>query len=216
MLWILPGIIASYLIGSIPTAYVFGRMLKGIDIRSFGSGNIGATNALRVLGRGPGIAVLAIDILKGFLPVLLIGGLILKKTGLPQELVLLTLGLSCICGHIWTIFLNFNGGKGIATTLGVLIGLAFRIGGLNIVLGLLVLTWLIVFLATRLVSLASIIGAIALPLYLIIFRQSLIMVSAGAVLALFSIYRHKENLKRILQGKEKKLSFRKSQATAIK
>lgn len=207
MAWITAGILISYLIGSIPTAYIFGRLFKAIDIRQHGSGNVGATNALRVLGKGPGIAVLAIDILKGLLPVLFLGGLILKKTAFSQEIILVCLGMSCICGHIWTLFLNFNGGKGVATTLGVLIGLSFRISGLTPVLGMILLTWLLVFLPTRFVSLSSIVSALALPFYLACFGQSRFMIFTGAVLSLFTIYRHKENLKRLSQGKEKKLSL---------
>jgi acyl phosphate:glycerol-3-phosphate acyltransferase len=210
MLWILAGTLVSYLTGSIPTAYIFGRALKGIDIRSHGSGNIGATNALRVLGKGPGLIVLCLDILKGLLPVLLIGGFILKRSTVSPELILIPLGVGCICGHIWTIFLNFNGGKGIATTLGVLIGFAFRINGLNAVLVMLVLTWLLFFMLTRMVSLASIVGALSLPFYLVLSGQSRILLLTGIVLSLFTIYRHKENVRRILRGTEKKLLFNKS------
>lgn len=216
MLWILAGIILSYLAGSIPTAYIFGRLLKGIDIRNYGSGNIGATNALRVLGKGPGITVLVIDILKGFLPVLLLGGFILTKTAFKPELTLIFLGISCICGHIWTLFLNFNGGKGIATTLGVLIAIACKISGLSLVLWLAVFTWLLVFLVFRYVSLASVISAITLPFYMAIFGQSKIMLLTGIILSCFAIYRHKENVRRLIAGTEKKLSFGKQQPVANK
>lgn len=211
MLWILAGITSSYLIGSIPTAYVAGRCLKGIDIRTHGSGNIGATNALRVLGKGPGLLVLVLDILKGTLPVLFIGGFLVKKTAIPQEIVLISVGLACICGHIWTVFLNFNGGKGIATTLGVLIGLAFTISGLTMVLVLLLLTWLIIFLFSRLVSLASIITALVLPLYLAVFNQPKALLFSSFILTAFTVFRHKENLKRLLAGKEHKLTFTRTQ-----
>jgi glycerol-3-phosphate acyltransferase PlsY len=213
MLWILAGTIVSYLIGSIPTAYIFGRLLKGIDIRTQGSGNIGATNALRVLGKGPGITVLVLDILKGMLPVLIIGGYVLRRTGFAPELALIPIGVGAICGHIWTVFLNFNGGKGVATTLGALIGLAFSVPGLNAVLGLVVLTWLAVFLVSRVVSLASIIAALALPALMFVFHQSTALLCTGGVLTAFTLYRHKGNVKRLLEGKEKKLSFGKPQPT---
>jgi len=210
MRWILAGILLSYLIGSIPTGFIFGRLLKGIDIREHGSGNIGATNVLRTLGTVPGIIVLVIDILKGLLPVLILGGLIMKKTaGIPQELVLIPLAIACICGHIWTVFLNFNGGKGIATSLGALIGLAFSVNGLNIILILVVLTWLLVFLLSRMVSLASIIAAILLPALMAVFGQSRLLLIGGVLLALFALYRHTENIKRILMGTEKKIVFKK-------
>lgn len=210
MLWILSGIIGSYLIGSIPTGYIFGRALKGIDIRNHGSGNIGATNALRVLGKRTGICVLALDILKGFLPVMIFGAIIMEKTAFSAEQSLLPLALAAICGHIWTVFLNFNGGKGIATTLGALIGLAFKIPGLNNVLALLLLTWLLFFILTRMVSLASIISSLAMPVYMALYAQPKIILASGILLSLFSLYRHKGNMKRIIEGTEKKLSFGKS------
>ncbi|MBP7216705.1 MAG: glycerol-3-phosphate acyltransferase, partial [Candidatus Omnitrophica bacterium] len=141
MLWILLGIIISYCIGSFPTAFVFGRLIKGIDIRQFGSGNVGATNALRVLGKKVGITVLCIDIAKGFICVFVIGyffqGLIPETLAIVSRLLF---GVSCIIGHNWTIFLQFKGGKGVASTLGVLIGLAATIPGLYIVLLLVLAT----------------------------------------------------------------------------
>lgn len=203
MLWILSGIIISYLAGSIPTAYIFGRALKGIDIRKFGSGNVGATNALRVLGKGPGITVLILDILKGFLSVLALGNFIgARTTFIPDEALRFILGLICVCGHNWTIFLNFKGGKGLATTLGVLFGLAVKIEGLMLILGLSILLWLIVFIIARIVSLASIISAAALPILTIVFKQDKFLISFSLIFSALVIFRHKSNLKRIFQGKE--------------
>ena len=210
MLWIITGLISSYLIGSIPNAYIFGRLLKGIDIRNSGSGNVGATNALRVLGKGPGITVLFLDILKGFLVVFFLGGFLSPKIAfLSSETLLLFLGLSCICGHNWTLFLNFKGGKGIATTLGVLLGLAFKIAGLKLILALLLITWFAVFISTRIVSLASIAAGIALPIYLFLFKQSGILLVASTILSLFIILRHKSNLQRLVKGQEPRLNFKK-------
>lgn len=193
-------IIAGYLIGSIPTAYIFGRVLKGIDIRKFGSGNVGATNALRVLGKGPGICVLLLDIIKGFIPVFFLG---------HTELLRIIFGVSCIIGHNWTVFLNFKGGKGVATTLGVLLGLAFSIKGIGIALTITVLAWLIVFLSTRIISVASIISSLAFPLAVILLKQTPTIIYASLILAFFIILRHKANIKRLLQGKEPKTTFRK-------
>ena len=211
MLWIITGITTSYLIGSIPTAYIFCRLLKGEDIRKVGSGNVGATNALRVLGKGWGITVLILDILKGAIPVIIIGDILAAKIFfLTDEQIRVIIGFCCIAGHNWTIFLNFKGGKGVATTIGVLMGLAFTVSGLNVVLGLLLLTWILVFLISRIVSLASIIAFAALPIYAIIFRQSKFLITASAILAILAIIRHKANLKRLLQGKEPRLSFKKS------
>jgi glycerol-3-phosphate acyltransferase PlsY len=208
MLWILPAIIVSYLVGSVPTAYIFGRLLKNIDIRKFGSGNVGATNALRVLGKWPGITVLILDVIKGVLPVIFLGDFLLLRSTLDPQAALIILGLSCIAGHNWTIFLNFKGGKGMATTLGVLIGLAFRIADLKIILALLILIWLSVFLITRIVSLASLISALALPVSMVLFKQSVILVITSLILSAFVILRHKSNLSRLLRGKETKLTFK--------
>jgi len=210
MLWILIGIITSYFLGSIPTAYIFGRLVKGIDIRNFGSGNVGATNALRVLGRGPGVAVLILDILKGFLAVVILGNLfIVKAMLLPEETLRLILGLSSICGHNWTVFLNFKGGKGIATTLGVLLGLSTKIAGLKLILALLILTWFLIFFVSRIVSVASVLTGIALPVFMVVFKQSHVLVSSGVLLCIFVILRHKNNLERVFAGKEPRLNFNK-------
>jgi glycerol-3-phosphate acyltransferase PlsY len=208
MPWIILGIIISYLIGSIPTGYIFGRLLKGLDIRKFGSGNVGATNVLRVLGKWPGISALLLDILKGFLPIIFLGNFIFPRTTVSAEILYISLGISCIAGHNWTVFLGFKGGKGIATTLGVLLALAFKITGLNLILGLLILTWLVVFSLTRIVSLASVISALSLPIYILLFKQSGIIISSSIILSLFVILRHKSNLIRLFQGKESRLSFK--------
>ncbi|MBU4251882.1 MAG: glycerol-3-phosphate 1-O-acyltransferase PlsY [Candidatus Omnitrophica bacterium] len=211
MLLTIAALLISYLIGSIPTAYLFGRVLKGIDIRKVGSGNVGATNALRVLGKGPGITVLIIDILKGLIVVSFLGDYFKYKEILWQvENLRIIMGLCCICGHNWTIFLQFKGGKGIATSLGVLLGLALRINGLNIVIGILITIWFAVFFLFRIVSLASIIAAIGLPAACIFFKQSLLMITVSLVLCILVIIRHKANLLRIFQGKEPRLNFKKS------
>jgi glycerol-3-phosphate acyltransferase PlsY len=211
MLWIILGILTSYLIGSIPTAYIWGRVLKGIDIRKFGSGNIGATNALRVLGKGPGIAVLLLDILKGFVTVIFIGNLIAANTQIISgQNTRMLIGLSCISGHNWTIFLSFKGGKGIATTLGVLLGLSLKVAGLNSVIALSLLTWFLTILLVRIVSVASVVTALFLPLFMFIFRQSKVFILASLLLSLFAVLRHKSNLLRVFQGKEPRLKFKKT------
>ena len=209
MLWIITGVITSYLIGSIPTAYLFGRLLKGIDIRKFGSGNIGATNALRVLGKGPGITVLLLDILKGFVTVVFVGNYLAPHVTIPGATLRIILGVCCICGHNWTVFLNFKGGKGVATTLGVLLGFSAAISCLKPIFLLMILTWLAVFLIFRIVSLASIVTGIALPAYLYIFTRSMALICFGFLLCIFIILRHKSNIKRLLKGEEPKLSFKK-------
>lgn len=211
MLWIIIGIITSYLIGSIPTAYIFGRVLKGIDIRKEGSGNVGATNALRVLGKKAGISVLIIDILKGFISVVLIGNIILAKTDfLSSENLRILLGLSCVFGHNWTVFLNFKGGKGMATTLGILLGLTTQIAGLKNILVITILIWLAVVFIFRIVSISSVASAVALPVLMVIFKQSNTLIILSFILSAFVILRHKANLKRFIEGKEPKISFKKA------
>lgn len=210
MLLTIVALLASYLLGSIPTAYLFGRALKGIDIRKVGSGNVGATNALRVLGKGAGITVLVIDILKGLIAVTFLADLCVNKPILWQAQNLrIFMGLCCICGHNWTVFLQFKGGKGIATSFGVLLGLSMKVPGLNIVVGLVIVTWMVVFFSTRMVSLASIIGAIALPVLCFFFKQPILITLASLLLCIFVIIRHKANLTRIFQGKEPCLYFKK-------
>ena len=200
MLRITLGILISYLVGSIPWAYIFGRLLKGIDIRQFGSGNVGATNALRVLGRGPGIVVLVLDILKGVLTVVILG---------QTEILSIVFGLCCICGHNWTVFLKFKGGKGVATTLGVLLGLAIKISGLRLILGLLAITWFGVFTFSKIISLSSVVTAIVFPVYTVLFKRFLkqpnVLICLSVILSILIILRHKSNLKRLFQGKEPRL-----------
>lgn len=198
--------IISYLIGSIPTAYLFVRILKGVDIRSIGSGNVGATNAMRVLGKGLGITVLLLDILKGFIPVVFLGNIFLSS-GVPisEEFLKVILGIAVICGHNWNVFLQFKGGKGIASSLGVLLGLAINLTALRVVLLLLFLTWVAVFLIFRIVSLASLATALGLPLYIFLYSRSRLLMAASIILSLFTILRHKANIKRLLQGKESRL-----------
>lgn len=206
MLWTIIALLVSYLLGSIPTAFLFGKILKGIDIRKVGSGNVGATNAMRALGKGPGITVLLLDIIKGFIATYYLANYFIGKPVLFQEQNLrIFMGLCCICGHNWTIFLQFKGGKGIATTFGVLLALSLKIAGLNIVIGLVIVTWFLIFIFTRTVSLASILAAIALPLFSVFLKQSISLILLSLLLCFFVIIRHKTNLVRILQGKEPRL-----------
>jgi len=190
-------------VGSVPTAYIFARSLKGIDIRHVGSGNIGATNAMRVLGKAPALVVLVLDMLKGIIAVIFVADLIASKTPtMGSQALRGTFGLASICGHNWTIFLNFKGGKGVATTFGVLLALAIKISSLRFIFAILLVTWLAVFFVTRIVSLASVSSAIALPITMIIFKQSGILIGSSVLIALLVTLRHKANLQRFLQGKE--------------
>ena len=199
---IILGIIISYFIGSIPTAYIYGKLYKGIDIREHGSGNAGATNVFRVLGKIPGIIVLVIDILKGVLPVVIVAVL-----GSTQVIERILFAVCAVCGHNWTIFLNFKGGKGIATSLGVLIGLTIKIASIRIVLILTVLSWLVSFAITGIVSLSSIIAGTFLPVIMVFSGQSFEIICLGVVFCIFVTLRHRPNIKRLLAGKEPKVKL---------
>ena len=196
-------ILAAYLLGAIPTAYIFGRLLKGLDIRQHGSGNMGATNAFRVLGKGPGTAVLLIDIIKGLIPVAFVA----PALGLNNPLALVIIGLIAVCGHNWTVFLQFKGGKGIATTLGVLIGLSMVISGLRPVLLYTVATWVILFLTFGYVSLASIFASVVMPSCMVIVSAPFALVAMSILLCTFIVFRHRANITRLLQGKESRVKL---------
>ncbi len=210
MLLTITALLISYLIGSIPTAFLFARLLKGIDIRKVGSGNVGATNAMRALGKGPALLVLFLDIFKGFLPVVFLADLFWGSQVIfsAQDLSIL-IGLACICGHIWTVFLQFKGGKGIATSFGVILGLAFKIPGLLPVIGLLILIWFSIFLFFRIVSLASVCSAAALPVFSFLFQLPPMFSYISLLLSFFTIFKHKTNLARIFKGQEPRLDFKK-------
>ncbi len=206
LLYFVIGVFISYLIGSFPTAYILGRILKRIDIRKFGSGNVGATNAFRILGRTAGISVLIIDILKGIIPVVFISEFIIYHIPfLTPEIIRIILGLTAVLGHNWTIFLNFKGGKGVATSLGVLIGLGIKISNFSYVLFGLVSVWLLALLISRMVSLASILAALALPGFMSLFIKSKDLIMISLFFSLFMILRHKSNIQRILQGREPRI-----------
>ena len=199
-------IILSYLLGSIPVGYILSRALKGIDIRRYGSGNFGATNVFRVVGPAAGVVVLVLDMFKGVIPVTLVADFLLRNLAdYNQILVRLLLGVVAVCGHNWTIFLKFKGGKGVATTAGALLGLSFKIPSLGLIAGLCLGVWVLTVLTTGLVSLGSILASIAFPVFALIFNQPFKLLIFGVVLCLFVVYRHKSNIRRLLRGEEKKI-----------
>jgi acyl phosphate:glycerol-3-phosphate acyltransferase len=187
--------IASYLLGSIPTGFLWGKA-RGIDIRTVGSGNIGATNVLRTLGKGPGITVLLIDVAKGFLPVFFIPRLFpdLERSGLQ-----IVCCLSVIAGHNWTCWLKFKGGKGVATSAGAL--LAFL--PLPLLCGFGV--WGIVFGIRRYVSLASICAAAVIPIATWFIEKDVTLLIFTTMLGLVVLYKHKANIQRLLAGTETRI-----------
>jgi len=193
----------AYLLGAIPTGYWCGKMLKGIDIREHGSKNMGATNVLRVLGKGPGSAVLAIDILKGVIPVTLFANVL----GLNDPLVLVLTGVAAVAGHNWTVFLNFKGGKGVATSLGVLIGLAIQIPGIRPVLFLTIASWAAVFFLFGYVSLASIIASVVLPVLMVVYNAPFPIIAMSMLLCVFIVLRHRTNISRLIKGRENRIKL---------
>lgn len=197
------GLWISYFLGAIPTAYIVGKIYKGIDIRRHGSGNVGATNVFRVMGKGAGIFVLCVDILKGVLAVSVVADFL----GLREVLHRVLLALVVVSGHNWTVFLDFKGGKGIATSLGALIGLTVSIAAIRPVVFWTVLVWLACFLGTGFVSLASIVAGVILPISMVWTGQEFPLVVLGVILCVLVVVRHRPNIKRLLAGQEPRVNF---------
>lgn len=192
-------VVLGYLIGSISFSFLFGRIFNGIDIRKHGSGNAGATNTLRVLGPVPALIVLALDIAKGVLAVWVGWWFHAEDILLP-----ILSGLAVIIGHNWPVFFAFRGGKGIATMIGVVATLCFWPGLAAGVVGIASIFF------TRYVSLGSLLFSLLLPFSLWAFGYPRELIVFAIVLALLAFYRHRGNIVKIVQGKENKISFRKS------
>lgn len=203
-------ILLAYLLGSLATGYWAGRWLKGIDIREHGSGSTGATNVLRTLGTGPGVVVLLIDVLKGVGAIALVDwfytadliqplipGTLNPATWLPWMVTLA--GIAALLGHSKSIFLNFTGGKSVATSLGVLLAMSWLVGVGTFAVFLLVLA------ITRIVSISSMSGALAVPGLMLATHQPLPYVLFGLAGGLYVILRHRANIQRLLQGTEPRL-----------
>jgi len=187
-------VILGYILGSISFSFLMGKLLKGIDIRHHGSGNAGATNTLRILGIGPAILVLLLDAAKGSLAVW-IGRWIVPEL----DLIAVLAGLSAVIGHNWPVFFGFRGGKGIATTIGVMASLAFfpaLIAGIVAILSIVV---------TRFVSLGSLIFALLLPILVFSMYDSAPIGWAAVAIAVFAFIRHRSNIVKLIQGKENKI-----------
>lgn len=200
-------VLLSYLLGSIPTGFLVAKA-KGVDIRSVGSGNIGATNVFRILGKGAGIFVLTADAAKGALAVLLIAPTQSNPNewgGLLPHLPALA-GICAILGHNYTCWLKFKGGKGIATTAGVFAALAPAAFGIALA------TWLVVFAVSRYVSLASIVAAVALPLAVWLTGNGALLIGVSAALGALAVYKHKANIERLRAGTENRIGAKKPEA----
>ncbi len=193
--------VLGYLIGSIPGGYIVGKLAGSVDIRKSGSGNIGTTNVLRVLGRRYAFFAFLIDFTKGIVSVYLVSFFFVE---INLFVIRALAGLACISGHNWPLFLKFRGGKGVATSAGVFLILT----PLPFVFSL--LTMVLVVGLTRYVSLGSMISAAVLPFYIwiLIGNEALIYVFLGIAIAGLIILRHHSNLKRLFMGKENKLGER--------
>jgi glycerol-3-phosphate acyltransferase PlsY len=213
--------VLSYLLGSIPTGYLMAKA-KGVDIRSVGSGNIGATNVFRALGKPAGIITLLVDCTKGLVAVLAVPPVLLRLAAVredwpdfmfvlgpegrwsfdidPKGLMEILCALAVILGHNYTCWLRFKGGKGIATSAGALLGLAWL--ATVICLGV----WLVVFAVGRYVSLASILAAAALPVAVFVIHGIGPLLFLSLVLAGLAIWRHRSNIQRLLNGTENRFT----------
>jgi glycerol-3-phosphate acyltransferase PlsY len=194
-------IIASYLLGSISFSFLAGKLLKGIDIRNHGSGNAGATNTLRILGKKPAIAVLLLDGLKGVLAVWF-GFWFIPDSDLM--IVPILCGLAAVIGHNWPVYFGFRGGKGIATTIGVMATLAFWP---TIISGI---TAIVIITITRYVSLGSLILTAMLPVLILLFDLPLELFVFSLLVMLFAFYRHRTNIIKLWNGTENKLGSKRT------
>ncbi len=192
--------IAAYFLGSIPTGYLLGRYLQGIDIREHGSGSIGATNVLRTLGKKAAIAVLTLDLLKGSLAVALVSLVIsIEATEVPgswQPWLETGAAIAAVVGHSKSIWINLTGGKSVATSLGVLL-----VMNPIVALGTLAV-FLIVLALSRIVSLSSISGAIAVNVFMILLQQPLPYMLFAGLVGIYITWRHRSNIGRLLAGTE--------------
>lgn len=183
-------LLGAYILGSIPSGLIIGKTFYGKDLRLYGSKNIGATNAYRVLGMKAALVVFLCDVFKGIFPVLV---------GAPQEYPMILGGIAALIGHNWSIFLGFKGGRGVATGLGVLIGLAPLVSLICFSI------WAVIVYFTKFVSLGSVVAAFTVPFLMYAFDKPFSFVIFGVFAATFVIFRHRENIGRLLQGKELKV-----------
>jgi glycerol-3-phosphate acyltransferase PlsY len=199
-------ILIAYVLGSIPNALWVGKTFKNIDVREHGSKNTGSTNAARVLGPKLGVFTLILDILKGALPtylgIVLGANLLTRITGI-DKLDIIVIGMAAILGHTFSLFLKFKGGKAVATTLGVFLVLV------PYAILILLVVFFVIFGLTKYVSLASIVSAVALPITVYLTTRHIPLTVLGIIIGLLVIIRHKENIKRLINGTESKLTFSK-------
>jgi len=187
----------GYLLGSLPSGFLAGKWCKGIDLRTIGSGSTGATNVLRNVGKGPALVVFLVDVAKGAAAVLIASAL--TQNNPLNDWIQVLAGLTALAGHIWPVWLGFKGGKAVATGLGLFLGLAWPVG--LACFGM----FMAVFSLSRIVSLASVVAALSLPLLMAAGSGS----NANLVVALMAmglvLWRHRSNIQRLLNGTEPKV-----------
>lgn len=216
MLMLFVILLISYLLGSIPTSIIVCKLVKGVDPRDYGSGNAGGTNVSRILGWKYGLLVIFLDALKGAIAVIFVARLFYGAFPFENRtpfddftLVQILAGLAAVIGHIWTIFAGFRGGKGIATSLGILISIIT----IDMVIALAI--FILVVSMTKYISLGSILAGISVPIIMII-RENVFhahingygtLLPFAILLSLLVIYTHRKNISRLYKGEESKISF---------
>ena len=197
--------ILAYILGSVPNALWIGKVFKGLDIREHGSRNTGSTNAARVLGAKLGILTLILDVSKGLVPTLIA---ILLRVDFFQNLTKILnfdyvlVGICAILGHVFSMFMNFKGGKAVATTLGVFLILVPK------AILFAAIVFFVVFAISRYVSLSSILAAISLPIFIYFLYQQTIYVILGILIAILIVVKHRSNIERLKNGTESKFSLK--------
>ena len=205
-------VVLAYVLGSVPTAFILFKANKGEDIRNMGSGNVGGTNVLRSAGPGLAFITIVLDILKGFIPILIV------SLFFPSSYILYVItSISVLIGHVFPVFLKFKGGKGISTAGGMIIAtcvlpfsganLALRLAPAIIIVSLV----LVIFFITRIMSLGSIIAAIITPIMFFIFRYDNFVIIAAVIWTAIILIAHRENIKRLFNGEEKKILRKKKE-----
>ncbi len=198
--------IIAYLLGSISFSVIISKKMAGFDVREKGSGNAGSTNVLRTVGKKAAVLTLICDCLKGVLAILIayIAGNIVKD--IDRSLLVQLAGIFVVIGHTFPVFFKFKGGKGVATSLGVLLMVNWQIGLICLVFALVLMA------LTRFVSLGSVAAAVLFPVLTVFIRTNYLVpgnyIIFGIILAVLVIFNHRENVKRLLEGKENKLSFK--------
>lgn len=194
-------LVAAYLLGAVPTSYIVGR-LRGIDLRQHGSGNLGATNAYRVLGWRAAVPIFVVDIAKGWAP----ANFFPLLDGQASPWWALAYGAAAIIGHVYSVYVGFRGGKGVATSAGVLLALSppSMLGGFVV--------WVLLVLTTGYVSLASMAAAIVVPVLVLVFHGATPLLGLTAALAAFVLWAHRSNVRRLMQGTEHRFGRRAREA----